>query len=348
MTAALWTGLVIVCSALGVEAVRRLALRHDVMDVPNARSSHARPTPRGGGLALVLAVTVAWAVAAGAEPAVRAGGFALALALVAVVSALDDVRSLSPRTRLVAQGAAAAILLAASGAWPLVALPVVGTVPIGVAGYALAAVWLVGLTNAYNFMDGIDGIAGAQAVAAGAAWAAIGAGRGVPVVALVGAFVAAAALGFLVHNWSPARIFMGDVGAASLGFVFAALPLVCASRASSEAAAQMPLAGLLAVWPFVFDAVFTVVRRARRGERLTEAHRSHLYQRLVGAGWSHRQAAGLYACLACASAACGSAWALGWYGAGSCTLAALVGIPTVILTAVSAAESRSRRGRTHS
>jgi UDP-N-acetylmuramyl pentapeptide phosphotransferase/UDP-N-acetylglucosamine-1-phosphate transferase len=341
MTSVMWAGLVATCcvaSTIGTEAVRRLALRHDVLDVPNARSSHVRPTPRGGGLAVVLAVGAAWAVAAALDPGVRSTWLPVAVLIVAGVSALDDVRTLSAGTRFVAQSAAAAILIAGVGAWTAVELPLVGRMPIGVFGIPLTALWIVGLTNAYNFMDGIDGIAGGQAVAAGVTWATIGASLGVPVVALVGALVAAAAAGFLAHNWAPARIFMGDTGAASLGFTFAALPLVAIPDAA--AAARLPLAGLLAVCPFVFDAVFTVLQRVRRGERLTEAHRSHLYQRLVAAGWTHQQAAGLYTGLAVATGGVGVRWVVA--GGGWAAIAGFAIVPLALWVMTRRAERFQR------
>lgn len=342
MSLSIWIGLVVGCgvaSAIGVEVVRRAALRHDVMDVPNARSSHVRPTPRGGGLAIVLAVAAAWAVGAGADPSVRSVGFPLAVALVAAVSAVDDVHGLRAGPRFAAQGAAAVLLLSTVGAWPVVALPFVGAVPVGAFGAVLALVWMVGLTNATNFMDGIDGIAGAQAVVSGTAWAVLGAELGLPLVTLVGSLVAAAAAGFLVHNWPPARIFMGDVGAASLGFVLAALPLAAASSPTldGDTAARMSLAGLLVVWPFVFDTVFTIVRRFRRGENLLEAHRSHLYQRLVERGLSHRAVTVFYGALAVVSAIGGVAWGLSRPGeiwGGILALGALAATPVAALTLV--------------
>ena len=303
-------------TAGAVEVVRRWALRQSVLDVPNSRSSHTVPTPRGGGLAIVV-VTAAGAAAAlalgvrGALPGLVAGA-----AVVATVSAVDDVRPLRPRTRFAAHGLAAGLALAVFGPWTALAVPFLGTVPLGTAlGTALGLVWVVGLTNAYNFMDGIDGIAGAQAVVAGGAWTGVGLVAGLPSVAVVGALVAASAAGFLCHNWSPARIFMGDVGSATLGFVFAALGLAASDLADGVASQRAPLGALLLVWPFVFDAALTFGRRLRAGEDVFAAHRSHLYQRMVIAGWSHRRVAALYAAFAASSAAGGGVWVVsgnGW------------------------------------
>jgi UDP-N-acetylmuramyl pentapeptide phosphotransferase/UDP-N-acetylglucosamine-1-phosphate transferase len=158
----------------------------------------------------------------------------------------------------------------------------------------LTLLWIVGLTNAFNFMDGSDGIAGitAAAVAAGIATAAAACGAG-PVAVIAAAF-AGASLGFLTSNWQPARIFMGDVGSAFCGFLLAVLPLAVRADAVPEV---LPVAAL-ALWPFIFDTSLTLLRRLRAGENIFQAHRSHLYQRLVIAGWSHRDVASLYGGLA--------------------------------------------------
>ncbi len=250
---------------------------------------------------------------------------------------------------------AAAILLAGTGAWAAVTLPLLGSVVVHGFGIPLAVLWLGGLTNSFNFMDGIDGIAAGQAIVVGVAWAIVGLRLGLPVVALVGALVAAAAGGFLVHNWPPARIFMGDVGATTLGFLLAVLLLVAADvpLVPAGTATRLPLAGLLIVWPFVFDAILTILRRLGRGENVLAPHRSHLYQRLVTAGWTHGQTAVLYVCLGAVSATVGVGWALGpaFDGArvGSAmqldllALVVLIGVPALLVTIVARSASLSNR-----
>ncbi|MDT7856502.1 hypothetical protein RQM47_07605 [Rubrivirga sp. S365] len=310
-----------------VGAVRRLALRRGVLDVPNERSSHTTPTPRGGGLALVLCAAAAWALAlaAGAPPR-SVFGLGLPALAVAALGGADDVRPLGAGLRLAVQVAAAAAAVWALGAWTAVTLPGLGAVPLGAAGGLVAGLWVVGLTNVYNFMDGIDGIAGLQAVVAGAAWAAVGALGGGLVAGWTGAAMGGAALGFLVHNWAPARVFMGDVGSAFLGFTFAALALVGSDP-------RLPLAALAFVWPFVFDGGFTLVRRLLRGENVFAAHRSHLYQRLVVTGAGHRAVAALYGALGAVSAAAGLAW-LG--GAVWLLIGVGAGVPIVLFAALRA------------
>jgi UDP-N-acetylmuramyl pentapeptide phosphotransferase/UDP-N-acetylglucosamine-1-phosphate transferase len=126
-----------------------------------------------------------------------------------------------------------------------------------------------------------------------------------PMVSALGVLVAGSSLGFLGHNWPPARIFMGDVGSAFLGFTLAMLAVI-----GGLADPRLPFAGVLVVWPFVFDATFTILRRLRRGENIFAAHRSHLYQRLVIAGWSHRTVTLLYLALAGIGAVLASLWVM--------------------------------------
>ena len=177
-------------------------------------------------------------------------------------------------------------------------------------GVPLAFFWVVGLTNAYNFMDGIDGLAGSQAVIAGVGWAGLGWLRGEPLVSLLGLLVAGSSLGFLLHNWPPARIFMGDVGSAFLGFTFAALSVLAAQQNP-----RLAVAGILLLWPFIFDTIGTFLRRLRRRENVFAAHRSHLYQRLVIAGYSHRTVTLLYSGLALVGLVLALVWVLALPGA---------------------------------
>jgi len=262
-------------SALLVPAIRRVAR----LDVPNERSSHAVPTPRGGGAAIVL-VTLAGSIY---WMTPRLAVVAAAALVIAAVSFADDLRHLPATLRLAVQFVAALVvaLLFAPPVW----------VP-------LAVIWIVGLTNAYNFMDGIDGIAGGQAVVAGLAWAWLGTTAGQPALAAIGLLIAGSSAGFLLYNWQPARIFMGDVGSAFLGFTFASMAVI-----GARTNPKLAVAGALVVWPFVADAAFTFFRRAWRRERVMEAHKSHIYQRLHQRGLSHAKVASIYIALAAAGAA---------------------------------------------
>jgi UDP-N-acetylmuramyl pentapeptide phosphotransferase/UDP-N-acetylglucosamine-1-phosphate transferase len=241
-----------------------------------------------------LALLLAWPlIDRGAPPRVPLG-LAFGSGLIALVSWRDDLRSVGTATRLVAHTLAVVVAIATLGYWRLVQLPFGGEADLGVAGLLLTFIWIMGLTNAFNFMDGIDGLAGGQAALAGAAWAVIGWIVGQPLVAALGVMVAAASGGFLRLNWPPARIFMGDVGSTFLGYTCAVLPLLATAPSAARRSELAPWTGLLLVWPFVFDSLLTFLRRLRSGENVFAPHRSHLYQRLITSGLSHRSVTTLY------------------------------------------------------
>lgn len=268
-------------------AVARLLLtpagRRIALDTPNARSLHERPVPRSGGLAIGAGVGAACALA---WPGTGAA-LLLALAL-AAVSLADDVNGLRTAWRLGAHLAAAAAFVALELSGTGVALFVV---------FALAIAWTA---NLYNFMDGSDGLAGGMGVFGFATYACAAWAAGHASIAALAASIAAACAGFLVFNWHPARLFMGDVGSVPLGFLAGALGLAGWSRG------VWPLwFPLLVFAPFMFDATLTLLKRAARRERLWQAHRDHYYQRLVRLGFGHRRTALLeyVAMAACAALA---------------------------------------------
>jgi UDP-N-acetylmuramyl pentapeptide phosphotransferase/UDP-N-acetylglucosamine-1-phosphate transferase len=276
-----------------VGLIAALSRQRGWLDMPNDRSLHTNPTPRLGGVGILAAVLAAcgaiWLLAPAAAfpfPLVLIG------AGVAAISLIDDLRGLPAALRFVVHVAAAALAVFLFGPIDAITLDGASIMTLGPAAAPLTVVWIVGFINAFNFMDGIDGLAGGQALVAGLAWTAIGWATGQTVLAALGAMLAASACGFLLHNWAPARIFMGDAGSAFLGFMLSTLPLA-AVRPRGVA-----VPALLVVWPFVFDATFTLLRRLSRGENVFAAHRSHLYQRLTQAGWSHARVTRLYIALA--------------------------------------------------
>lgn len=280
-------------SALGVMIVRRYASLIGLMDLPNERSSHVAPTPRGGGLAIVVAVATGMlGLTWGCTQRDAVVTYLCAAGLIAAVSLADDVFRLSAVVRFGAQVLAAAVVVWRVGYWTTISVPFFSGVTLGGTGAIVTMLWIVGVTNAYNFMDGIDGIAGTQAVIAGLGWAVFGILAADHLIMLLGAAVAAASAGFLIYNWQPASIFMGDVGSAFLGFTFATIPLL----SDRSEAAVWP--AILLVWPFLFDSAFTVLRRLRSRENVFAAHRSHLYQRLTLTGKSHSSVAITYGGLA--------------------------------------------------
>lgn len=289
--------IVLLLSYFGVEKFRRWSLKKRIVDVPNERSSHVAPTPRGGGLVFVV-ISLAFYAASGLfENNNFRWSYLCGAVLVAAVSWLDDLFSVKTIPRFLVHGVAAFLIVYADGYWREIDSPFFhGTFEFGAAGAILTFCWIVGLTNAYNFMDGIDGIAATQAFTAGVGWLIVGNFFGSAHAALYGGVLAFACLGFLIHNRQPAKIFMGDVGSAFLGYTFAVLPILAKTEKASNAAQDsvFPLIGILLVWFFVFDAFYTFIRRLLKKNKVWRAHREHLYQRMVAKGFSHTAVTAVY------------------------------------------------------
>jgi Fuc2NAc and GlcNAc transferase len=255
-------------------ALRRYALARSLMDIPNARSSHSVPTPRGGGVAIVLAFLAALPVLALANLLPWAVMWALlgAGAGVAVIGFLDDHGHIPARWRLLGHFAAAIWALFWLGGLPPLSLFGM-SLDLGWLGHALAAVYLVWLLNLYNFMDGIDGIASVEAICV-----CLGGGllywlTGYMELATAPLLLALAVAGFLYWNFPPARIFMGDAGSGCLGLALGVLSLQAA-----WVAPELLWSWLILLGVFVLDATWTLIRRLLRGDKVYEAHRSHAYQ----------------------------------------------------------------------
>ena len=276
----------LVAAATLTHPFRLLALRWELVDHPNVRSSHRGTIARGGGVPLIAAAIASLLIVGspvGGNPgaAVLLGGFVLA-----AVGLGDDRFSVSPLVRLAMHVAAASAVVWVTGGLERLPLPPPLDLRLGAWGVGLAVLWIVAVINFYNFLDGIDGLAGIQAVVTGAGIALAG---WEPLAAALGAALAGAAAGFLVHNWSPARIFLGDVGSGVLGFSFAAAPLLAPPGARPNAVLFVAVSLFL----FLADAAWTVSVRVARGDLWYQAHREHLYQRLVISGWSHARVATL-------------------------------------------------------
>lgn len=278
----------------------RLANRESslfVLDHPNERSLHDQPTPRTGGVAILSGwlcglVLARWAGFSlnGVDDSAWFGWSRSAWIVfltygVGIVSFLDDWRGVPVAIRLACHLFAALIVVVGMKLWiSVLSLPLLGSVDLGWLAIPVSIGFLVWMSNLYNFMDGMDGFAGGMTVAGGGflAWFGWSAGHGFMFVAA--ACAAAAAIGFLVYNFPPARIFMGDVGSVPLGFLLGALMLLGVRDRVVEVWASIMLFS-----PFIVDATVTLIRRAIQGERIWQAHRSHYYQRLVLLGWGHRR-----------------------------------------------------------
>jgi Fuc2NAc and GlcNAc transferase len=279
----------IVAGAFGVSSaatglMRRYALKKNLLDVPNTRSSHAFPTPRGGGVALVLAFFIALlAITFDTHfngrvlSALIAGGGAIA-----TIGFMDDRWAPPAGLRFGVHLVAALFVVLMLGGIPEQALSNWGLHGVWV-GMAIAVLALVWATNLFNFMDGIDGIAGSEVVFV----CVVGAWlnwhqRGDLALTASMLCLAAASAGFLIWNWPPARIFMGDVGSGFLGFTIGILGLGISQSTTVPAEVWAILGGV-----FIVDATVTLARRVARGDRWFEAHRMHAYQHLSQRWKSH-------------------------------------------------------------
>lgn len=271
--------------------------RTNVLDVPNDRSSHDRPIPRIGGVAVVTAYMLGLAALYAFDGAAFDGAsylivFVAASLGIAAVGLLDDLGRLSAaKTKFAAQFAAAVVLVLAGVSFRSVSIPVLGPVDLGVWGGVLTVFWLVALTNSVNFMDGLNGLAGGTALVAAIFLGAVTLGQGASLVPLLSFVLVPAILGFLVFNFPRASLFMGDVGSQFIGFVFAALAVVAAEH---DAVRTSLLVVPLLYFHFIFDTFFTFMRRLFAGENVTRAHRSHLYQLLNRSGYGHVAVSGLH------------------------------------------------------
>jgi UDP-N-acetylmuramyl pentapeptide phosphotransferase/UDP-N-acetylglucosamine-1-phosphate transferase len=259
--------------ALGTGPLISLLRRHQLLDHPNERSSHQLPTPVGGGILIVATLVPAWLWLGGGA----LGPLALAALGLAALSLVDDFRKVPTGIRFLCHVGAVAWILylnPALAGWLPDALPA----PLALIGVGLGWVWFI---NLFNFMDGIDGITGVECLGIGLGLAAGTAlGWAPPGLAGLGLCLAAAAAGFLVWNWHPAKVFMGDVGSVPLGFVIGWLLLELAASGAWAPAVILPAY-------YLADATLTLLRRLLRGDAPWRAHREHFYQQAVQAGRSH-------------------------------------------------------------
>ncbi|MGB8274608.1 MAG: glycosyltransferase family 4 protein [Alphaproteobacteria bacterium] len=265
---------------VAVGAVTSVLRRRAILDHPNDRSSHAMPTPRGGGIGILVVLLPAFALIALATRDAAAPVYAVlgAALMLAAVSFWDDVKGLTPGVRLAAQAAAVAFALVG---FTDDALVFQGLLPPGLDRLAAGVAW-IWFINLFNFMDGIDGIAGSETASIGAGLFAVaalvpGAFGTAHAIGLYGLILAAAAAAYLWWNWEPARVFLGDVGSVPLGFLLGWLLLSAAATGAWAVALILPLY-------YLADATITLVRRMIARERVWVAHTQHFYQRATRGG----------------------------------------------------------------
>ncbi len=292
--------------ALLSAAIVRAMIRWGTLDHPGARSSHTRPTPKGGGVgiaaAFVFGMAVLFATAGQARvPDTPFLGLILAAVGIAAVSYADDLRSWSAGVKLAAQLAAALVAIGCGIRFRVLHLPWFGAWDTGWLGVPLTAAWIVFATNAVNFIDGLNGLASGSVAIACLVLAGIGWVQGDWFVHVASLVLAAGIAGFLPYNYPRARIFMGDVGSQFCGFVLAVIGVLSAdfgAQTLSVLMVPMLLAGIL------FDVVFTLARRLAAGDPLMQAHRSHLYQVAHRAGRPAAAIAAVYWAMAAWGGVC--------------------------------------------
>ncbi|MDB5317353.1 MAG: UDP-phosphate N-acetylglucosaminyl-phosphate transferase [Rhodospirillales bacterium] len=271
----------------------RLMIAWPILDHPDARKAHLHPTPKGGGVGIVVAFLVGMAVLFQVAAFARLAdtqflGVIAAAAAIALVALLDDVRDFRFVVKLAAQAGAALVAVASGIVLDRLSMPGLGVVNLGVVGIALTLFWIVACTNAVNFMDGLDGLVGGSVFLACAILSLVAAQEGGLFIYACALILAGGLAGFIPFNLHPARIFMGDVGSQFLGFVMAVLAIASARfdlQQLSFLIVPLLLFGLL------FDTGFTLLRRAAMAERVSAPHRSHLYQMAQRSGVSVRRIA---------------------------------------------------------
>jgi len=268
-------------------AVGGMARLLGVVDLPDRRRLNANPIPRLGGLSIFFGIFVPALAFLDLSGPWR--GVLLGAAIATVVGAVDDFRALGPWAKLAGQVVAACVAISFDVWIDRFTFPVLGIQELAPwIGMPLTLVWMVALMNMVNFLDGMDGLAAGVCAISGATFAVIALSVGRPQPAILAAIVAGACLGFLRHNFYPARIFMGDSGALCLGFLLGALSVQGLLKTASTVVLLWPL--LVLAVPII-DTSFVVARRLKHGERIFTADQAHLHHRFLRRGFSQRRAA---------------------------------------------------------
>jgi UDP-N-acetylmuramyl pentapeptide phosphotransferase/UDP-N-acetylglucosamine-1-phosphate transferase len=275
---------------------KRVAARFNIIDVPSQRSSHEVPTPRGGGLAIVITFIIFFPVVLYyfGQGSVNYWGVYFCSIAISALGFIDDLTTLSKKIRVLVWVVIAAVSIIAGISLNRISLPGLRIINFGIFNPFLTFIWLIGLTNLYNFMDGINGLAGLEALIVSGFLAGFAFYAGNMMILAVSLIIFGAVLGFLPYNFPNAKVFLGDVGSNFLGYIFASLAIIGNQGESDHIPFLIPVFLLMM---FLLDGGTTLIRRLPKGRDWLEPHRDHFYQRLVLLGHSHSQVALLYSFL---------------------------------------------------
>ena len=281
-------------STLGTWLLKKVFIHYQVIDIPDERRSHTVPTPRGGGMAIVGTFLLAFFIVGLIHPFKQNifWGLMIASLAISILGFLDDLYTLPRTPRILAWIGITAITILFGIDLKSITFPIIGTINFGILSPLVTFFWLIGVTNFFNFMDGINGLAGLEALLVSGFLAGIAFWAGNAIVFAAALIIAAAALGFIPHNFPKAKIFMGDGGSNFLGFIFASLTIV----GSQDLAYPIPfIVPVILLLMFLLDGASTLLKRLPKGKDWLEPHRDHLYQRLIKLGYSHTQVTLAYA-----------------------------------------------------
>src|SRR5690625_1626532 len=269
-----------------------------ITDIPTERSSHTVTTPGGGGVGLAVttrALLCSFLMFRQSQSADGSGWMLIIARMISSVLGLfDDRGGLSKKVCFLVQFLAGLIILIFVHGMDWFYIPFIIDLNFGLLGIPLGLIWIVGVTNIYNFLDGVNGIATLQGMVAALAWSLFGWLINEQLLVVSNVILCGTLLAFLYYNWTPAKVFMGDAGSVFLGLWFAGMPFWAVSLQQGMKIGPMIWFAAILLWPFLFDGSYTIFKRYQNGENVLDAHRSHLYQRLHIAGWTHEKVSSLY------------------------------------------------------
>ncbi len=288
--------LALILSYFGTQSIKRWALNRGVIDVPNQRSSHQDPTPRGGGMAIVVSFIIIFLIVGLFQSSTSNLYWGLIIngLAISILGFLDDLYTLPRTPRIIAWIVITVGSIIFGIELTTITLPILGVIQFGFLSPLVTFLWLIGVTNLFNFMDGIDGLAGFEALIGAGFLAGIAFYTGNTLVFSISVIIFGAVLGFLPHNFPTAKIFMGDGGSNFLGYVFAALAIIGSQGDQSQIPFIIPVI-LLSL--FLWDGGTTLIKRLPKGRDWLEPHRDHYYQRLTNLGYSHTKITIFYSAL---------------------------------------------------